>query len=253
MAIKTAETLRLEWLDPDELEDNPQNWRRHPATQEEMLRDVMEKVGWAGCLLYNEATGHLIDGHLRKKIAKAGEKVPVLVGNWSEEEEKLLLATLDPMVALAKMDEEVYKRLVTELDEKNLLSGPLLNFLEEVPLHQVPGPTHAPKVNLKPKVRSEGIDLIFCSTGAPQHCVAALMGWKYGVQEPAPLCPFSDKPFHKVHFVDNNFKNYNHARYIGYLKEITKDGAMKVPLATALDIITEGSVGSYYPLEQILD
>jgi hypothetical protein len=83
--------LRLEWRDPEVLEDNPKNWRRHPRAQATALQGVMTEVGWAGAALYNERTGRLIDGHLRKKIAKKGEKIPVLIGSWNEEQEAKIL------------------------------------------------------------------------------------------------------------------------------------------------------------------
>jgi hypothetical protein len=66
---------------------------------------VLGEVGWAGALLYNERTGRLIDGHLRRKVAaEQGAPVPVLIGSWSEAEEALILATLDPLGALATAD-----------------------------------------------------------------------------------------------------------------------------------------------------
>ena len=97
--------LRLEWLTAKELADNPENWRRHPQAQSAALEGVMAEVGWAGALLYNEATGRLIDGHLRKKVAK-GQKMPVLVGSWTEEQERKILLTLDPIAAMADRDQD---------------------------------------------------------------------------------------------------------------------------------------------------
>src|SRR5262245_54175158 len=88
--------LRLEWLDPVDLADNPANWRRHPQAQLSALTDVLAEVGWAGALLYNEATGRLIDGHARKTVSPGG-KVPVLIGPWTLEQAKKILATLDPL------------------------------------------------------------------------------------------------------------------------------------------------------------
>src|SRR5260370_41634912 len=93
-----APALRLEWRSPAELAANPANWRRHPETQIAALTDVITEVGWAGACLYNERTGRLIDGHARQKIALAQgtDKVPVLIGDWTEEQEAKILATLDP-------------------------------------------------------------------------------------------------------------------------------------------------------------
>ncbi len=53
---------------------------------------MLNEVGWAGALLYNETTGRFIDGHARKKVSK-GKKVPVLIGKWTEEQERKILLT----------------------------------------------------------------------------------------------------------------------------------------------------------------
>jgi hypothetical protein len=101
--------LRLEWLDPKQLDENPANWRLHPAAQTESIESVIgdPEVGWAGALLYNETTRRLIDGHARRKVPErllVRGKVPVLVGRWSEEAEAKILATHDPLGALAVVD-----------------------------------------------------------------------------------------------------------------------------------------------------
>jgi DNA modification methylase len=103
--------LRLEWWVPDRLSDNPLNWRRHPDKQLSALKDVVAEVGWAGALLYNERTKRLIDGHARKRISSA--KVPVLVGSWSEEQELKILATLDPLAAMAEADKGALDALLS--------------------------------------------------------------------------------------------------------------------------------------------
>jgi len=107
--------LRLEYLDPSQLADNPQNWRAHPSEQTEALKAAIDEVGWAGALLYNEQTQRLIDGHARKEI-KAGEKVPVLIGSWTEDEEKKILATLDPLAAMAEANAEALAELLNEIE-----------------------------------------------------------------------------------------------------------------------------------------
>lgn len=92
--------LRLEYRSPQELADNPRNWRRHPDPQLTALTDVIAEVGWAGACLFNERTGRLIDGHARRKVAlqQGAERIPVLVGDWSEDQEAKILATLDRLV-----------------------------------------------------------------------------------------------------------------------------------------------------------
>lgn len=120
--------LRLEYLDPDTLAANPQNWRSHPKNQTDALKDILDEVGWAGALLYNEATGHLIDGHARKDIAK-GEKVPVLIGSWSEDQEKKILATLDPLAAMAGTDQSKLDELLSEISTQSEAVQQLLESL----------------------------------------------------------------------------------------------------------------------------
>jgi hypothetical protein len=107
--------LRLEWRTPDELADNPANWRQHPEAQTAPLAQTIRQVGWAGAMLYNEATGRLIDGHARKNLPAdtlVDGKVPVLVGRWTEEQERLILLTLDPIAALAETNKQAMGELL---------------------------------------------------------------------------------------------------------------------------------------------
>jgi DNA methylase len=112
--LAPAPALRLEWRDADELADNPRNWRTHPPAQTTALADVLAEVGWAGALLYNEATGRLIDGHARKELS-SGQKVPVLIGSWTEAQERTILATLDPIAAMAGADRESLEDLLRDV------------------------------------------------------------------------------------------------------------------------------------------
>ena len=109
--------LRLEWRSPAELADNPRNWRTHPETQLTALSDIIAEVGWAGACLFNERTQRLLDGHARKGIgiARGTDKIPVLIGNWSEEQECKILATLDPIGALAEADSAKLEALLREV------------------------------------------------------------------------------------------------------------------------------------------
>src|SRR5215470_12257815 len=109
--------LRLEWRSPAELADNPRNWRTHPETQLTALADIIADVGWAGACLFNERTHRLLDGHARKGIgiARGTDKIPVLIGNWSEEQELRILATLDPIGALAEADSTKLETLLREV------------------------------------------------------------------------------------------------------------------------------------------
>ena len=97
----------FELVEPDQLLANPHNWRIHPQAQQEALVGVLNKVGWWDALKINVRTGHILDGHLREHLALRHDqgKVPVLYVDLSEEEEKLALATHDPLSTMAVVDD----------------------------------------------------------------------------------------------------------------------------------------------------
>ena len=105
----------MEWVEAGSLKANPANWRKHPAHQVAALRESIADVGWAGALLYNERTHRLIDGHARRDNAEPTELVPVLVGHWTDQQERRILATLDPITALAEPDPEALGKLLEGL------------------------------------------------------------------------------------------------------------------------------------------
>lgn len=78
--------LRLEWRTGASLQSagHPRNWRRHPESQRRAWRALRSEVGYCGCVLLNEQTGHVLDGHMRVSEAGASERLPTLVGRWSE-------------------------------------------------------------------------------------------------------------------------------------------------------------------------
>jgi len=123
--------LRLEWLTPAELAENPANWRRHPEAQLSALTDTLAEVGWAGALLYNERTQRLIDGHGRRKVAldQGTERVPVLIGSWDEATEKKILATLDPLAAMAEADGPALEALLREVQTPSSAIATMLDEL----------------------------------------------------------------------------------------------------------------------------
>lgn len=86
---------------------HPENWRVHGWAQQEALSGVLDAVGWVTGVVENVRTGHVVDGHLRVQEAlKRGDEtlVPVVQVDLSEEEERLVLAALDPIGAMATAD-----------------------------------------------------------------------------------------------------------------------------------------------------
>ena len=105
-------------VSPDQLLANPKNWRIHPKEQQDALTTVLDKVGWVQQVVVNKITNFVVDGHLRVSMAISRNEpiVPVVYVELNEEEEALILATIDPLAALAITDEDQLRGLVKGLD-----------------------------------------------------------------------------------------------------------------------------------------
>jgi DNA modification methylase len=117
-AAQPGAKLRLEWVEAGSLTANPRNWRKHPDAQMAAIKGLIAdpEVGWAGALLFNERTGRLIDGHARQRVVDPKAVVPVLIGSWSEEAEKRILLTLDPIAGMAVADIAQLESLLSEVN-----------------------------------------------------------------------------------------------------------------------------------------
>ena len=112
-----------------DLQDNAGNWRTHPQAQRDAFRAVAARVGVAGALLAyhsKRAGGALvvIDGHMRKSEYPDFEW-PVLVTDLDDEEADLLLATYDPLAAMA----EANAARLRELSARTQSDDPALEAL----------------------------------------------------------------------------------------------------------------------------
>lgn len=98
---------------------NPAGWRTHPEFQRRALDAILSEVGWVNGVIENVTTGFLLDGHARieQALAKnADESVPFIQVELSEEEERKILAVLDPIGGLATTDDEKLRELSEILD-----------------------------------------------------------------------------------------------------------------------------------------
>jgi len=116
---------------PDQLLANPKNWRVHPKQQQDAITGVLDEVGWVQSVLVNRLTGNLIDGHMRVQLAlRSGvEKIPVVYVELTPEEEDLILASLDPIGALAVPDAEKREELLASIQYDN---ASLMEFLQSM-------------------------------------------------------------------------------------------------------------------------
>lgn len=102
---------------PDQLLANALNWRIHPKAQQEALAGVLDEVGWVQDIIVNQRTGNVVDGHLRASLAisKGEATVPVVYVDLDEHEERLILATIDPLSAMAATDTEQLASLLADV------------------------------------------------------------------------------------------------------------------------------------------
>ena len=122
--------------DPEQLLANPLNFRRHPAHQKKAMTGVLSEIGWIQDVIVNKVTGHIIDGHLRVELAmQRSEKVPVKYVELSEHEEKIALASIDPIGALAEQDQAMLDDLIEDIGtvENDDLSAFLDSMLSDGP------------------------------------------------------------------------------------------------------------------------
>lgn len=92
----------------EDIAAHPGNWRDHPDAQAEAIAGVMREVGDVGVLLawHSERNGGkltLIDGHLRRGISP-GHEYHVAITDLTDAEADYVLATHDPLAAMAKAD-----------------------------------------------------------------------------------------------------------------------------------------------------
>jgi DNA modification methylase len=102
---------------PDQLLAHPDQWKVHPQAQQEALAGILGEVGWVQHVIVSERSGYLIDGHARVGLAISRREptVPVVYVDLSPEEERLVLATIDPVGALAVPDKDQLDALLRDV------------------------------------------------------------------------------------------------------------------------------------------
>jgi len=110
---------------------NPRNWRSHPPEQQRALAGALAEVGWVAEVLVNRTTGNVVDGHLRIELAVDRDEpvVPVTYVELTEDEERLVLASLDPPAAMATAEEEQLAALLEGLEPADAALRALLDDL----------------------------------------------------------------------------------------------------------------------------
>jgi hypothetical protein len=101
----------------DALLANPNNWRIHPAAQMQALEGVLDTIGQVAPLIVNQRSGYVVDGHARAAlgIRREQQAVDCAFVDVSDEEERLIIATLDPIGAMAATDDAKYQEVIQDL------------------------------------------------------------------------------------------------------------------------------------------
>jgi ParB-like chromosome segregation protein Spo0J len=123
----------LRHVKANELIANDLNWRLHPQAQREALSGLFEEVGFAGAVLVREREDGklvIVDGHLRAEEA-GDQKIPVLVTDLDEAEAKLVLASFDPIGAMASVDKKALKDLLLGLEATSEAAVALLDQIAQ--------------------------------------------------------------------------------------------------------------------------
>lgn len=115
-----------------ELVANPLNARTHPQFQERAMQGALDEIGWIQDVIVNQRSGRLIDGHLRLALALqrgVDTQIPVKYVDLDDNEERLALLTLDPLSALAEVDND---RMSVLLDGIRCNEQSVLDFINAV-------------------------------------------------------------------------------------------------------------------------
>ena len=169
----------LEFVSSADLVSHPGNWRDHPKAQAEALKGVLAEVGIAGALLAyrSERQGGalvVIDGHLRKDAAP--QKWPVMILDVDDAEADYLLATHDPLAAMATADAGALDALLSSVQSgEAAVQAMLAELAERSGLYGVDIPE--PTEQKEPQLKSDHFVEIRCSVNALAMMQETLNEW----------------------------------------------------------------------------
>jgi len=132
-----------------ELQAHDGNWRHHPQFQQDAMRGVLNEIGIAGALLVYHSPAHdgalvTIDGHLRKALSD-DQAWPCLVLDVDDDEAAYILATHDPITALAQADAQALEALLASVQSGEAGVQAMLAQLAEEQGLVPPEPAVAPE------------------------------------------------------------------------------------------------------------
>jgi len=133
MADIRNRVIELRTVRYSDLVPNPANWRGHPEQQRKAYEGIVESIGFAGAALarvLDDGRLMLIDGHMRRETHPDAE-LPVLVTDLTEDEANTVLATYDPISAMAQADAVALDSLLRTVNSDNASVQAMLAQLAE--------------------------------------------------------------------------------------------------------------------------
>jgi DNA modification methylase len=160
--------IGMERLRARDLRGHDGNWRTHPQFQQDALAGVLREIGIAGALLVYKSSSAdgaytIIDGHLRKAF-DLEQTWPCLVLDVDDAEAQYILATHDPLTALAEADTDALRYLLANVQSGEAGVQAMLAQLAE-------------SVGVIPELPSPGLDDV-----APEVDRAEALRQQYGVE-----------------------------------------------------------------------
>lgn len=236
---------------PAKLVANPLNWRLHPTSQRDALGQVLDTVGWVQSVVVNKRTGFVVDGHARIELAMArGEPaVPVVYVDLSEEEERLVLATFDPIGAMAQTGAEALQSLLDSV----VTDGALAEMLQAyAPVDSKALLDANRAAAAADNTLTHNVDVFFNASPALVK-IATAMGFQPGIISKA----VSERYLAavevlnlRINFVDNEFKDYKHDKHMAAV------AALKPKYATTRDVMTRAQCDAagieFYSLDDVI-
>jgi DNA modification methylase len=140
-----------------DLVPNPKNWRRHPKSQVDALRGLLNEVGFVDALLVRELPDGrlmLIDGHLRAETLPDA-LLPVLLVDLTEAEADKVLLTLDPISAMAQSDSDRIRALLENVRSDDAAVQNLLHLTAGERLWNTLHPNELNEIDISPERAEE--------------------------------------------------------------------------------------------------
>lgn len=152
------------------LKPHPLNWRTHGPEQRAAMSGILNAIGYADALLarvLDDGSLELIDGHLRAETTP-DELVPVLILDVTEAEAATLLATHDPLAAMAGADRHLLTDVLAKVETEDAALQAMLADLDRQTPRTELEPPDEPEL---PELRESYQVVVECEGEAEQQAL----------------------------------------------------------------------------------